>query len=125
ILFTIFSVVALIIAWLGLAGLIAFFLLHRRKEIGIRKVLGATVSDILGMVSKNYLKLGLTSLVIVLPIAYYFSSLWLERYAYHITPEMWMFGVPGLAILAITIVLVLVQSMKTAMTNPAEALRNE
>src|SRR5690606_6943139 len=87
-LFSLFSVLALCIAWLGLAGLVAFFLVHRRKEIGIRKVLGATVVSILRMVSKGYVKLGLMALVIVIPVTHYFITRWLERYAYHIEPDL-------------------------------------
>src|SRR5690606_33787174 len=124
-LFTAFSTIALGTAWLGIAGLISFFLLQRRKEIGIRKVLGATVFGILRMVSNNYLKPGLVALALVIPIAYYFTALWLERYAHHIAPDLWMFIVPGLVVLAINLVLVVLQSTKSAMTNPAEAIRNE
>ena len=124
-LFSVFSVLALFIAWLGLAGLIAFFLLYRQKEIGIRKVLGATVASILEMVTKSYVKLGLICLVIVIPITHYFITQWLERYAYHITPDWWMFGIPGVVVLLATIVVIVGQAMKSALTNPAESLRNE
>lgn len=124
-LFTAFSTIALFTAWLGMAGLISFFLLQRRKEIGIRKVLGATVVEILKMISRNYLKSGSIALAVVIPITYYMTTVWLERYAYHIAPDVWMFVTPALGVIAITLVLVVLQSMKAAMTNPAEALRNE
>lgn len=124
-LFSFFSILALFIAWLGLAGLVTFFLLHRRKEIGIRKVLGATVASILGMVSKNYVRLGLISVVIITPFTYYFINRWLEQYAYHISPDWWMFGWPALMVLLSAIIVVICQAMKSALTNPAESLRNE
>lgn len=124
-LFFVFSAIALFTAWLGMAGLISFFLLQRRKEIGIRKVLGASVSEILKMISRSYLKPALVALAIVIPIAYYFTMTWLEHYAYHITPDIWMFAIPGVAVLTITLALVVVQSMKTAMTNPVKAIKNE
>lgn len=124
-LFSLFSVLALCIAWLGLAGLVSFFLVHRRKEIGIRKVLGATVVSVLGMVSKGYVKLGLIALVIVIPVTHYFITRWLERYAYHIEPDLWWYGLPGLVVLGATVVVVIGQAMKSATSNPAEAIRNE
>lgn len=120
-----FSVLAICIAWLGLAGLVAFFLLHRRKEIGIRKVLGATVASILRMVSKGYVKQGLIALVIMIPVTHYFITRWLERYAYHIDLDIWTFGVPGLVVLVAAVVVVIGQAMKSAMANPAEAIRSE
>jgi putative ABC transport system permease protein len=124
-LFSLFAFLALFIASLGLAGLVAFLLLHRKKEIGIRKVLGATVVSLIELVSKGYIKLGLISLILVTPVTYYLIGKWLEKYAHHIRLEWWMFSFPGLMVILVTVLAVSGQSLNAALSNPAESLRSE
>jgi putative ABC transport system permease protein len=98
---------------------------RRDKEIGIRKVLGATVTGILMMLSKEYARLLIISFAVAFPLAYYFVNGWLENFAYHINLNWWMFAMPGLLLLFITVVIVSIQSYRTASADPVKSLRHE
>jgi putative ABC transport system permease protein len=123
--FNIFSVLALFIAGMGLFGIVSFQVLQRTKEIGIRKVLGSSVSDIIGLLSKDFLKLVVISLVIAVPIAYYTMNLWLEDYVYRINIQWWVFVLIGLGALGVAFVTVSFQSVKAALSNPVDCLQEE
>ncbi len=123
--FEYFTSFTLFIACLGLIGLINFMLEKRRKEISIRKVFGATVTKILMILAKEYLMLVLLAFVIAIPVSGYFMFNWLENYAYQIDIQWWMFAIPGLLVLAITLILVSGQTTNAARQNPIKNLRHE
>ncbi|MDB4285813.1 ABC transporter permease [bacterium] len=120
-----FTLLAIFIACLGLFGLSAFTAQQRTREIGIRKVLGASVSDIVLLLSKNFAWLVVTSLVIAIPLAGYGMSQWLEAFAYRVTLSPWVFLAVSLTALGIAIATVSLQSVKAALTNPIHALKDE
>lgn len=124
-LFKIFAGVAMLISCLGLFALAAFTTQHRVKEIGIRKVLGATVSSILVLVSKDFLKLVSMALIIATPIAWYGIDQWLTNYAFHIEITGWTFGLAGLIAIVITLATIGTQAFKSALANPADSLKSE
>lgn len=123
--FGLFAVLAIIVACLGLLGLSSFVIKIRTKEIGIRKVLGASVSGILILISKDFVKLVLLAAVIAIPIVYWAASEWLKNYAFHISLKWFMFIVPPLALLTIALLTICLQSLRTALTNPVKSLRTE
>jgi putative ABC transport system permease protein len=116
---------ALFIAALGLFGLAMFMAEQRRKEIGVRKVLGASVAGITGLLTKDFLKLVIVAILIASPIAYFFMKKWLSDFAYRIEMEWWMFAGAGLAALLIAFLTVGFQSVKAALANPTRSLRSE
>ncbi|WP_420151132.1 ABC transporter permease [Spirosoma sp.] len=120
-----FAVLAVLIACLGLFGLAAFMAEQRTKEIGVRKVLGASVTSIIGLLSKDFLKLIVIAIVIASPLAWYAMSQWLNDFAYKIDIEWWMFAVAGLLAIGIALLTVSFQSIKAALMNPVKALRSE
>lgn len=122
---SIFTVLAIIISCLGLIGLSSYTALQRTKEIGVRKVLGASVVSIVSLLSIDFLKLILIAALLALPLAYYASVNWLETYAYRIGLGVIMFLAPVIAILFIAAITMSVQVIKTAMTNPGETLKHE
>ena len=124
-LFGMFSMLAIVIACLGLFGLSAFIAERRTREIGVRKVLGATVSGIVLLLSRDFLKLLGVAFVIAVPVGYFVMHRWLEGFAYRVAISWWMFLVAGLAALVIALLTVGYQSIKAARTNPVEALRYE
>ena len=99
--------------------------IQRKKEIGIRKVLGASIRTIWQMLSKQFVLLVVTSLLIALPLGYYFSSQWLMEYSYRIQVNFWIFFMVGGIVLGITLLTVSYQSIKSAMSNPVDSLRTE
>ena len=121
----VFSVFGILIACMGLLGLVALMVAQRTKEIGIRKVLGATVSRILYLVSKDYIVLVVIGFLVALPITYYLMTKWLEDFAYRINISTDIFIIGGLAAVCIALVTVSIQAVKAARLNPAESLRNE
>lgn len=123
--FTSFAVLAIIIACLGLFALSAFMAEQRNKEIGIRKVLGASVSGITAMLSKDFVKLVIISIVIASPIAYWAMTKWLQDFAYRIAISWWMIVVAGLAAILIALITISFQSIKAALMNPVDSLRSE
>jgi len=119
------AAIAIIISCLGLLGLISFFAIQRTKEIGIRKVLGASVPSIMYMLSKDFLKLGLLSILIASPIAGYFMSHWLQDFAYRIPINGWIFALAGCSSIVIALITVSYQAARAALANPVESLRTD
>ena len=120
-----FSVVAFIICCLGLWGLITYLAEQKTKEIGIRKVLGASVPGIVTMLSKDFLKLAIVALVIASPLAWYFMNNWLDNFAYRIDIEWWVFAWAGVIALVVTFLTVSFQCVRAALANPVDSLRSE
>jgi putative ABC transport system permease protein len=123
--FGLFAALAIAISCLGLLGLTAFNVRQRTKEIGIRKVLGASVAGITGLLAKDFLKLVVVAIVIASPIAFYFMKKWLADFAYRIDIQWWMFVVAGAAAAVIAFLTVGFQSIRAAMANPVKSLRSE
>ncbi len=123
--FTVFSILAIFVSCLGLLGLVTFAAERRVKEIGIRKVLGASVSNIVGLLSGDFLKLVAIALIIAIPIGTFSMNKWLERFAYRIELEWWMFALAGLTTMFITLLTVGYQSVKAALSNPVQAIKSE
>jgi putative ABC transport system permease protein len=119
------SVLILIIVLTGVLGLVSLGVAKRNKEIGIRKVLGASASNILILISREYAVLMVAAFVLGIPISYLFVSQWLSSFAYHIDLNGWMFAVPMLILFCITIIMVCIQSFKTAMADPVKSLKYE
>jgi len=120
-----FAVLAVFISCLGLFGLASFVAEQRTKEIGVRKVLGASVANVWGLLSKEFLWLVGISLVIAMPVAYYFMSRWLQNYEYHAALSWWIFAAAGCGALLITLVTVSFQAVRAAMASPVRSLRTE
>lgn len=123
--FTVLSALAIFIACLGLFGLAAFTAEQRTKEIGIRKVLGASVLGITNLLAKDFLKLILIATIIASPVAYYFMQQWLADFAYRIDIKWWMFGLAAALALGIALLTISFQSIKAALANPMKSLRSE
>jgi putative ABC transport system permease protein len=119
------SVLILIIVLTGVLGLVSLSVTKRNKEIGIRKVLGASVSNILALISREYALLMIIAFGLGIPVSYMFISQWLSGFAYRIDVDGWMFVVPILALFCITIVMVCAQSFKTAKSDPVKSLKYE
>ena len=124
-LFVVFSLLAIFIACLGLFGLASFTTELKTKEIGIRKVMGAPVSNIVARLSSEFTKWVLLANLIAWPVAYFFVKNWLQDFAYRIDLTVWPFLLSGLIALLIAVATVSYQSIKAALANPAESLRNE
>jgi putative ABC transport system permease protein len=120
-----FSVLAIFIACLGLLGLAAFVTEQRTKEIGIRKVLGASVAEIVALLSKEFVKWVLIANVVAWPVAYYVMNNWLKNFAYRTDMSIWIFAVSGILALLIALLTVSSHAIKAATANPVEALRYE
>jgi len=120
-----FTVLAILISCLGLFGLAAYTAEQRSKEIGIRKVLGASVSGIVRLLSKDFIKLVVIAMVIAVPIAWYMASDWLQNYAYRIEINWWIFVVAGSMAIVIAVLTVSFQAVKAAVANPVNSLRSE
>ena len=115
--------ISIFLACLGLFGLAALAAVNRTKEIGIRKVLGATVGGIVKLLSKDFLKLVLIALVIAVPFAWYFMNKWLQDFAYRISIGWWVFIVVGCLALLIAFMTIGLQAIKAAVANPVKSLR--
>ena len=122
---TIFSMLTLFITCLGLLGLTAYSIRSRTKEISIRKVLGASIQNIVHLISVDFLKLILLALLISTPITWFSMSRWLNDFAYHISIQWWVFALSGLLTLIIATLILFTQSLKAAATKPASALKRE
>jgi hypothetical protein len=120
-----FSGVAIAISCLGLLGLAMFSAERRRKEIGIRRVLGASAQGIMALFSREFLVLVAISFVIAAPLGYYAMGRWLESFAYGISLQWWMFAAAGAAALGVALLTVSVQAVKAALANPVRSLRSE
>jgi putative ABC transport system permease protein len=124
-LFIIFTALAIIIACLGLFGLAAYASEQRNREISIRKILGASVSSITAMLSKDFIKLVFISIIIAAPLSWLIMQKWLQDFAYRQNMQWWVFVITGLGALAIAFITVSYQSIKAALVNPVESLRSE
>ncbi len=123
--FSAFAVLAIIIASLGLFGLSAFVIEQRTKEIGIRKVLGASVQNVLLLVSKEFLLLVGIAFIISVPVTWWAMHLWLQDFAYRINISVWVFAVAGIAAILIALLTISFQAIKAAIANPVKSLRTE
>jgi putative ABC transport system permease protein len=121
----IFSVLAIFIACLGLFGLATFIAEQRTKEIGIRKVLGASVRVIVQLLSKDFLKLVIIAFVVAVPVSWYFMHKWLQDFAYRITINWWVFLIAGIAAMLIAVFTISFQAVRAALNNPVNNLRTE
>jgi len=122
---TIFAVLAIFISCLGIFGLASFVAEQRAREIGIRKVLGASISSIWQLLSKDFVVLVIISCFIAVPVAYYIMHHWLQGYQYRTDISWWIFAVAGMGALLITLVTVSFQAIKAAVANPTTSLRSE
>lgn len=120
-----FALLAILIACMGLFGLVTYMSEQRIKEIGVRKVLGASVNNIVGLMSRDFLLLVLFSAVIAFPVAYLLMHRWLQDYAYRVNIGWWVFAAAGLATLCIALLTVSVQAIRAALQNPVKSLRTE
>lgn len=119
------TIITIILGCLGLIGLVTLTAYQRTKEIGIRKVLGSSVSDVVVLLSKDYLKLIGIAILISIPIAWWAMHKWLEDFAYRIEIKWWMFLITGMATIIIALLSVSYRAVKTAMVNPVDSLRDE
>ncbi|MGZ3946122.1 MAG: ABC transporter permease [Mucilaginibacter sp.] len=121
----IFSAIAIVLACLGLFGLSSYSIQQRMKEVTIRKVLGASVSNLTFVLSKNFIRLSLIAIVVALPVTWYAMDKWLQGFNYRITMEWWMFAIAGCSIVLVVFITVSFQSIKAAFANPVKSLRSE
>ena len=124
-LFTNFAVLAIFISCLGLFGLASYSTIQRTKEIGVRKVLGASVSSIINLLSVEFIKLVLIAFLIAAPIGWFAMNIWLDDFAYRTKMSWWFFAVAGISATCIAFLTISFQSMKAAMANPVKSLRTE
>jgi putative ABC transport system permease protein len=122
---SLFSIISIVIACLGLLGLVSFTLSRKRKEICIRKVNGAMVSEVLAMLNRDFIKWVIIAFAVATPVAWYIMHKWLESFAYKTALSWWVFALAGLLALGITLLTVTWQSWRAATRNPVEALRYE
>ena len=123
--FTLFSALAIFVSCLGLFALIAFVVERKRKEIGIRKILGASIASIMGLLSMDFMRLVFIALLIATPISWYFMNGWLDNFAVRIIIPWWGFAIAGFIAILIAFTTISFQSFKAAVANPVESLRNE
>jgi putative ABC transport system permease protein len=123
--FGIFSALAIFIACLGLFGLSSLTAIQRTKEIGVRKVLGASVGSILSLVSRDYIVLLTGSICVAVPVSWWAMSRWLQDFAYRIDLTWWIFALPSIAVVLLALITVSIHTIKTARINPAKSLRYE
>lgn len=122
---TFFAILAVFISCLGLFGLASFVAEQRTKEIGVRKVLGASIFSVWGLLSREFVALVLISCALAIPLSYYYLHAWLQKYEYHTEISWWIFAVSVLGALGITVLTVSYQSIRAAMINPVKSLRSE
>jgi putative ABC transport system permease protein len=124
-LFLNFAVLAIFISCLGLLGLASYSTMQRTKEIGIRKVMGASVTNIVNLLSKEFLALVMISFLVAVPIVWYFMSKWLNGFAYRTQLQVWIFLLAGIIAVFIAMFTVSFQAIRAAVANPAKSLRTE
>ncbi|MBO0934651.1 ABC transporter permease [Fibrella aquatilis] len=124
-LFNVFAGIAVLISCLGLFGLATFSAERRNREIGVRKVLGASVQSIVALLSKDFVKLVLVAIVIASPLAWYIMDRWLQAFAYRVNMPWWVFGLAGLLAVVTALLTVSFQSIRAALMNPVKSLRSE
>ena len=122
---TLFTILAIVISLMGVFGLVMFETEHRRKEIGIRRVHGATVGQILAMFNSRFVKIVLVCFVVAVPVSIVIMRRYLEGFAYQVPLHVWVFALALLAVLALTIAVVTLRSLRAATVNPVKSLRNE
>jgi ABC-type antimicrobial peptide transport system permease subunit len=120
-----FAFLAIFISSLGLLGLVIYTAEQRTKEVGIRKVLGATISQIVGLLSRDFMKLIIISIVLASPIAYYIMTEWLKGFEYHIGIEWWMLGLAASGAVLIAMLTISFQAIKASRANPVDSLKSE
>jgi ABC-type antimicrobial peptide transport system permease subunit len=120
-----FAILAIFISCLGIFGLASFVAEQRTKEIGVRKVMGASVVNLWGMLSKEFVVLVIVSLFVAMPLAYYLMNGWLQKYDYRTGIAWWIFAAAGIGALVITLCTVSYQSIRAALANPVNSLRSE
>ena len=120
-----FAVLAILISCLGLFGMASFVAEQRTKEIGVRKVLGATIFNLVGMLSLDFIKLVLIATLIAFPVAWYFLKNWLEKYAYRIEIQWWYFALAAIVAVVIALLTVSSQAIKASLMNPVKSLKTE
>jgi putative ABC transport system permease protein len=121
----IFSALAIFICCIGLAGLAAFTIEKRFKEIGIRKVLGASVQQVLALISKEFLKLVFVAFLIAVPLTWWLMDNWLQNYTFRVSISGWMFAIVGFFVLLLTLIVVSLNTIRAAVSNPVKSLRTE
>jgi ABC-type antimicrobial peptide transport system permease subunit len=121
----VFAILAIFISCLGLFGLVSFVAEQRTKEIGVRKLLGASAFNIWNLITREFVFLVLISLLIAIPVAYLFMDKWLQNYQYRSDMSWWIFAAAGTAAIVITLLTVSFQSIKAALANPTSSLRSE
>jgi putative ABC transport system permease protein len=119
----IFALLAIFICCIGLAGLASFTIIKRLREIGVRKVLGATVEQLLLLISKEFLKLVAIAFVIAVPLTWWFMHNWLLKYDYRVNISVWVFVAVGLLMLLLTMAVVGLNTISAAMRNPVKSLK--
>ena len=119
------TMLMLVIVMTGILGMVSLSVSRREKEIGIRKVLGASISNILMLLSREYAVLITIAFLIAIPVAYYFGTFWLQHFAYSIELSWWMFALPGGTLFCLTLLVVNMRSLKAALANPVKSLRSE
>ncbi len=124
-LLSVFSIISISVASLGLFGMASLAMVKRTKEIGVRKVLGATVFNIVLLLCKNYVKLIAVSCVFAFPMIYYLTSRWLQDFAYKVTISWWMIVLPGVIVLTAALLTIATQTLRAAMANPARSLKEQ
>ncbi len=122
---SLFATLAIFISCLGLFGVASYMAEQRTKEIGVRKVMGASVLNLWKMLSKDFVFLVIIASFIAIPVAYYFMDNWLQKYEYRMEISWWVFAASGMAALMITLLTVSFQSIKAAMANPVKSLKSE
>ena len=123
--FGLFAFLAIIIACFGLLGLSAYNVLQRTKEIGIRKVLGASVQNVLYILSKDFITLVLIAFIIAVPVTWFVMHNWLQDFAYRINIQVWVFLAAGVLAILIALLTIGIQALKAAVANPVKSLRTE
>jgi putative ABC transport system permease protein len=124
-LFTVLAAIAILISCLGLFGLATFTAQIRTREIGVRKVLGASVSSIIQLLARDFIKLVLAAVAIAVPVAWYTMSRWLSDFAYRTEIQWWIFALAGLLAVTIALLTVSFQSIQAALMDPVKSLRSE
>ncbi len=120
-----FSILAILVACMGVFGLTAFMAEQRTKEIGIRKVMGASIGNVVSLFTNSYVRLLLISLAIAIPVAWWVSNLYLQDFAYRISPGWWIFVVAAIITASLTLLTVSIQAVKAATANPVKSLKTE
>jgi putative ABC transport system permease protein len=122
---TVFASIAIALACLGLLGLSAYTAKQRVKEIGVRKVLGASISNITALLSIDFVKLVFIAIIISVPVAWWMMNKWLLSFAYKTEMYWWIFAMAGICAVAIALIMISFQSIKSALANPVKSLRSE